>query len=115
MGPVYSWFYLLRPVFWTYLTYRLVRCTYVMAKNHWYGYDESSNMHYFWYHDTLYPDLLHDADDMRYINFRYTDAKVTPEPMTGWNPVETMRYNKFLKKKEPNAAVDLRKWHKEDN
>ena len=59
-------------------------------------------MHYTWYYDTLYPDLLHDADDMRYINFRYTDAKVTPEPMTGYYPHDNMRYGKFLNKKEDN-------------
>ena len=35
MGPIYSWFYLVRPVFWTYITYRLVRCTANMVKRHW--------------------------------------------------------------------------------
>ena len=50
----------------------------------------------------MYPDLLHDADDMRYINFRYTDAKVVPDPMTGYYPFDAMRYGDFLNKKEDN-------------
>ena len=70
MGPIYSYFYVLRPIFWTYIFYRLSRTTWVMIKRHWRGEDD---MHYSWYYDTMYPDLMHDADDMRYINFRYTD------------------------------------------
>ena len=100
MGPIYSYFYLLRHIFWTYITARLVRCTYWMIKRHWEGRDD---MHYTWYYDTLYPDLLHDADDMRYINFRYTDAKVVPEPMTGYYPHDYMRYGAFLNKKEDST------------
>ena len=99
MGPLYSYFYLLRPVFWTYITYRLTKTTYVMAKRHWAGQDD---MHYTWFYDTVYPDLLHDADDMRYINFRYTDNKVTPEPMTGYYPHDNMRYGDFLNSKKDN-------------
>ena len=99
MGPLYSYFYLLRPIFWSYITYRLGRATYSMIKRHWRGEDDK---HYTWYYDTLYPDLLHDADDMRYINFRYTDAKVTPEPMTGYYPHDFQRYGDFLNKKEDN-------------
>ena len=45
---------------------------------------------------------MHDADDMRYINFRYTDAKVVPDPMTGYFPFDHMRYGDFLNKKEDN-------------
>ena len=97
LGPIYAYFYLLRPIFWTYITYRLGRTTWMMIKRHWRGEDD---MHYTWYYDTLYPDLLHDSDDMRYINFRYTDAKVTPEPLTGWYPHEHMRYGDFLNKKK---------------
>ena len=67
-----------------------------MTKRHWAGKDDP---HYFWYYDTLYPDLLHDADDMRYVNFRYTDNKVTPDPMTGYYPYDNMRYGDFLNKK----------------
>merc|ERR1712086_906701 len=105
MGPMYSWFYLARPVFWSYITFRLARCTWHMIKRHWDGKDDP---HYFWYYDTLYPDLLHDADDMRYINFRYTDQKVTPDPMTGYYPHDNMRYGSFLNKKEDNRFVDSR-------
>ena len=70
MGPIYSYFYLVRPMFWTYITYRLTTQLGHMIKRHWEGKDDQ---HYFWYYDTLYPDLMHDADDMRYIGFRYTD------------------------------------------
>ena len=76
LGPVYSWFYLARPIFWTYICARMTRFLYYMIARHWAGKDDQ---HYFWYYDTLYPDLLHDSDDMRYINFRYTDQKVSPE------------------------------------
>ena len=104
MGPLYSWLYLVRPIFWTYITWRLARCTWWMTKRHWEGKDDP---HYFWYYDTLYPDLLHDAEDMRYINFRYTDAKVTPEPMTGYYPHDNMRYGDFLNKKEDNKFTNM--------
>ena len=103
MGPIYSWFYLVRPIFWSYITYRLTYTTLKMVKRHWEGKDDP---HYFWYYDTLYPDLLHDADDMRYINFRYTDNKVTPEPMTGYYPHDNMRYGGWLSKKEDNRFVN---------
>ena len=103
MGPLYSWFYLLRPVMWTYVFARLTRATWHMTTRHWEGKDDP---HYFWYYDTLYPDLLHDADDMRYINFRYTDNKVTPEPMTGYYPHDNMRYGGWLSKKEDNRFVN---------
>ena len=85
LGPIYSYFYLLRPVFWTYICLRMTRFLYRMIRAHWEGKD-AAELHYFWYYDTLYPDLLNDADDMRYINFRYTDAKVSPDGMTGYYP-----------------------------
>ena len=102
MGPLYSYFYLLRPIVWTYVFYRLSRATWVMTKRHWEGKDDQ---HYTWFYDTAYPDLLHDAEDMRYINFRYSDAKVTPEPMTGYYPYADMRYSKFLNKKEDSQFI----------
>tara|TARA_B110001450_G_C17474717_1_gene421699 strand:+ start:568 stop:732 length:165 start_codon:yes stop_codon:yes gene_type:complete len=43
---------------------------------------------------------------MRYINFRYSDAKVTPDPMTGYYPHDNMRYGSFLNKKEDNRFVN---------
>ena len=70
MGPVYSWFYMVRPLVWTYVCYRMTRLLASMVLKHYNGQDD---LHYFWYHDTNYPDLLHDEEDMRYINFRYTD------------------------------------------
>lgn len=100
MGPVYSWFYLLRPVFWTYMTYRMTKFLGFMIKRHWEGKDDQ---HYFWYYDTLYPDLYHDEEDMRYINFRYSDAKVVPDPLTGYYPYENMRYGDFLNDKRDST------------
>lgn len=97
MGPVYSYFYLLRPAFWTYVFYRMTKIMYVMIKNHYLGKDD---LHYTWYYDTLYPDLLHDEEDMRYINFRYSDAKVVPDPITGYYPYDNLKYGKFLNKKD---------------
>ena len=100
MGRGWATFYLLRPVFWGYITFRLSKTTLEMCKDHWQGKDDQ---HYFWFYDTLYPDLYHDSDDQRYINFRYTDQKVVPEPLTGYYPYDYLRYNSFLNKKEDQA------------
>ena len=62
-------------------------------------------MHYFWYYDTLYPDMFFDEEDMRYINFRYTDQKVAPDPLTGYYPYDNLKYGEFLNKKEENLFV----------
>jgi hypothetical protein len=97
LGPVYSWFYMLRPVFWTYITYRMTKFLGFMIKRHWEGKDDQ---HYFWYYDTLYPDLLHDEEDMRYINFRYTDQKVAPDGLNAYYPYQQVRYGEWLNKKE---------------
>jgi hypothetical protein len=40
LGPVYSYFYLLRPMFWTYITYRMTKFLYFMIKRHWEGKDD---------------------------------------------------------------------------
>lgn len=96
MGPVYSWFYMVRPIFWTYVFYRMTKLLTAMVVKHYRGQDD---LHYFWYYDTNYPDLLHDEEDMRYINFRYTDAKVSPDPLTGYYPYDHLKYGKFLDKK----------------
>mmetsp|Transcript_8438 Transcript_8438/g.12877 ORF Transcript_8438/g.12877 Transcript_8438/m.12877 type:complete len:225 (-) Transcript_8438:47-721(-) len=97
LGSAWSWFYALRPVFWTYITFRLTRAVYYMSKRHWQGFDDQ---HGTMYSDTLYPDLFHDSDDQRYINFRYSDQKVVPEPLTGYYPHSFLRYGKWLAKKE---------------
>ena len=68
-----------------------------MTKRHWLGKDDA---HYTWFNDTNYPDLLHDADDQRYINFRYSDQRVVPENFTGFYPHAFLRYGKWLNKKE---------------
>jgi len=72
-------------------------------------YQGKGDLHYYWYYDSLFPDLFHDEDDMRYINFRYTDAKVAPDALTGYYPFENMKYGPFLNKKEENDYV--RGWH----
>lgn len=102
MGPVYSWFYMVRPIFWTYVFYRMTKLLTLMIVKHLNGQDD---MHYFWYYDTLYPDMFHDEEDMRYINFRYTDNKVSPDPLIGYYPYDNMKYGKFLNKKEQNYAA----------
>eukprot|EP00352_Strombidinopsis_acuminata_P008526 CAMPEP_0176374292 /NCGR_PEP_ID=MMETSP0126-20121128/26652_1 /TAXON_ID=141414 ORGANISM="Strombidinopsis acuminatum, Strain SPMC142" /NCGR_SAMPLE_ID=MMETSP0126 /ASSEMBLY_ACC=CAM_ASM_000229 /LENGTH=93 /DNA_ID=CAMNT_0017734803 /DNA_START=400 /DNA_END=681 /DNA_ORIENTATION=- len=76
----------------------MTKFMYHMITRHWAGKDD---LHYFWYYDTLYPDLLHDSDDMRYINFRYTDARVTPMEMNGYFPYAHLRYDNFL-----NGKID---------
>jgi hypothetical protein len=96
MGPIYSWFFLLRPIVWTYVFLRMTRSLVGMARRHFEGKDD---LNVFWYSDTNYPDMLHDEEDMRYINFRYSDAKVSPDPMTGYYPYDHLKYGKFLDKK----------------
>jgi hypothetical protein len=93
---MYSTFYLVRPIFWTYVFYRMTKLMVTMVKRHFEGKDD---LHYFWYYDTLYPDMLHDEEDMRYINFRYTDAKVSPDPMTAYYPYDNLKYGNFLDRK----------------
>lgn len=93
LGPVYAYFYLLRPLFWTYIFYRMTKFELYMIKRH---YEGKGDLHYFWYYDTLYPDMFHDEEDMRYINFRYTDNKVVPDPLTGYYPYDHLKYGKFL-------------------
>lgn len=96
LGPAYSWFYLLRPVIWSYVFIRMTKTLVGMIVKHYQGKDD---LHFYWYYDTNYPDLLHDEDDMRYINFRYTDQKVVPDPMTGYYPYDDLKYGKWLDKK----------------
>ena len=68
-----------------------------MVIKHFNGKDE---MHYTWYYDTNYPDMFFDEDDMRYINFRYTDAKVVPDVLTAYYPFDNVKYGKFLNQKQ---------------
>ena len=46
--------------------------------------------------------MFFDEEDMRYINFRYTDAKVVPDPLTAYYPLDHLKYGDFLNKKEEN-------------
>jgi hypothetical protein len=96
MGAPYAWFYMLRPIFFTWVFVRMTKTLGAMVINHYQGKDD---LHFYWYYDSNYPDMLHDEEDMRYINFRYTDAKVSPDPMTGYYPYDNLKYGKFLDKK----------------
>ena len=96
MGAPYAWFYMLRPIFFTYIFVRMTKTLGAMIVRHYQGKDD---LHYYWYYDSNYPDMLHDEEDMRYINFRYTDAKVSPDPMTGYYPYDNLKYGKVLDKK----------------
>ena len=58
-----------------------------------------TDLHYSWYYDNLYPDMLYDPDDNRYIDFRYTDQAVSPEVMTGYYPYDHLKYGKWLGQK----------------
>ena len=100
MGPIYAWFYVVRPIFWTYVFVRLTRLMYYMVLRH---LDGKGDLHYHWYYDTLYPDMFFDEEDMRYINFRYTDAKVVPDPLTGYYPYDNMKYGGWLNQKSEDA------------
>ena len=101
LGPAYSWFFLLRPIFFTYITIRLFRWNIDMFKRYLHGKGEP---HYFWYYDNLYPDFVSDPEDMRYINFRYTDQRVSPDVMTGYYPYDQLKYGKFLNQKEASKS-----------
>lgn len=103
MGPIYSWFYMLRPMFWTYVFYRMTKTLAFMVHQHWLGNDD---LHYTWYYDTLYPDMFFDEEDMRYINFRYSDNKVAPDPLTGYYPYDNLKYGKWLNKKDSLYSSD---------
>jgi hypothetical protein len=97
LGPVYSYFYMARPMFFTWIFYRMTRFLYSMVWRHYTGQDD---LHSTWYWDTLYPDMIFDADDMRYINFRYTDQKVVPDDLTGYYPYDSLKYQTWLDRKQ---------------
>ena len=78
-----------------------------MIKNHWEGKDDQ---HFTWYYDTLYPDMFFDEEDMRYINFRYTDNKVAPDPLIGYYPYDNLKYGNFLNKKEESLTWKMRSY-----
>ena len=63
MGAPYAWFYMLRPIFFTYIFVRMTRTLGAMIVRHYEGKDD---LHYYWYYDSNYPDMLHDEEDMRY-------------------------------------------------
>ena len=49
--------------------------------------------------------MFHDEEDMRYINFRYSDNKVVPDALTGYYPMDNMRYGEFLNKKKEMPTI----------
>ena len=62
-------------------------------------WNNQTEEHYTWYYDNLYPDFIHDPDENRYINFRYSDSSVSPETMNGYFPWDHLRYSAFLGQK----------------
>ena len=47
--------------------------------------------------------MYFDAEDMRYINFRYSDNRVVPDELTGYYPMDHLKYSGWLNQKgEPN-------------
>ena len=70
---------------------------------HWEGNDE---IHYFWYYDNFYPDMIHDEEDMRYLNFRYSDNKVVPDVLTAYYPYNDLKYNYFLNNRDGTAQIN---------
>ena len=99
LGGFTSWFYLVRPIFWTWVFARMARWCSKMVVNWYNGQNEE---HYYWYYDNLYPDFINDPDDNRYINFRYSDNPVSQEQMTGYYPYMGLKYDNFLNKKYEN-------------
>lgn len=60
--------------------------------------------------------MFHDEEDMRYINFRYTDNKVVPDPLTGYYPYDDMKYGKFLNSKDDKFASNYKNiWDYKDH
>jgi hypothetical protein len=49
--------------------------------------------------------MFFDEEDMRYINFRYTDNKVAPDPLIGYYPYDHLKYGKFLNQKDGDLGV----------
>lgn len=76
------------------MTYRLTRYFTDMIRLHWMGQDEQ---HFWFWHDTAYPDLMHSKEDFAYLNFRYTDTPVKPEDMTDFYKPETAAIQRFQK------------------
>lgn len=74
------------------MAYRLTSYFYVSIWRHWHGMDED---HFFFWHDTNYPDLIYSKEDSRYLNFRYTDTPVKPEDMTDFYKPETVAIQRF--------------------
>lgn len=105
MGPVYAWFYAVRPAFWIYICYRMTKLLVAMVDKHLKGQDD---LHFTWFYDTVYPDMFFDEEDMKPINFRYTDQKVVPDPLTGYYPYDHLKYGKWLNKKEDDYTVTPR-------
>jgi hypothetical protein len=83
LGYFWTGFYLLRPVAFLYLTYRIGVSTAKVCVDQWNG-----KGHYVytvvqdeWYYDTWFKD----SRDQRHVNFRYSDHTDTKEGMSAWN------------------------------
>ena len=99
LGSLYANFYRIRPIFWGWIAYRLTRWfSWIL----WRWYVDGGDPHYFWYYDNLYPDMIGDPDDMRYLNFQYIAHPVTPDEMNGYFPWDKIKYQKFVDSKASN-------------
>lgn len=105
LGSGWAMIYVMRPWFWAYITYRLTRYLLVMIKRHWMGRAEE---HYWWWHDTAYPDLMHSKEDMKYLNFKYADTPVKPEHLTDFYKPENDAVQRFQRATQrPEAFMPI--------
>jgi hypothetical protein len=54
MGAPYAWFYMLRPIFFTWVFIRMTKTLGAMIVRHYKGQDD---LHYYWYYDYRQHDL----------------------------------------------------------
>ncbi len=92
-GTTWSWFYALRPVFWSYITFRLTRAVYFMSTRHWPCLAARPGP---WYSDTRSPRLFQHADDTEYADSQYNGQKVDPAPLTGYHTHPRSRMTKVI-------------------
>lgn len=71
LGAFWSYFYLLRTVFAAYLVYRISKLLYKTGVSQWNG--EHSLEHTILKDEYYYKDLHRDINDLKAVNFRYSD------------------------------------------
>jgi len=90
LGPFFSWMYFARNffskliynitiVFW--IMYRMTKMLYFRLRDQWNGKEDIlSTLQYDWQWD----DFHRDAEDMKYVNFRYNDHKDREANLSFW-------------------------------